>query len=147
MLAAALVALAIAGCGSSAPSLTAFKSGFNTDRAQFRKLGEDLQATVGGAQRKTNAQLAAELKPLATRAREQGARLAELKPPASYKANLEKLANGFDAIAVDLKRIANAATSNDAQAASSATRALVADATRVKAADLAIAGALAHTKS
>ena len=146
-LTAVLTAIAIAGCGSSAPSLSAFKSGFETDRAQFRQLGEALQATVGGAQNKTNTQLADELEPLATRARQQSAQLAKLKPPASYRANLHKLVTGFDAIADDLRRIASAAISNDAQAASAATRALVADATKVKAADLAIAGALARTKS
>jgi hypothetical protein len=146
-LAAALTAIAIAGCGSSAPSLSAFKSGFETDRAQFRQLGQDLQTTVGEAQHKTNAQLAAELEPLAARARQQGARLAKLKPPPSYKANLDQLAAGFDAVATDLHRIATAAVSNDAQAASTATRELIADATRVKAADLAIADALSRSKS
>jgi len=144
-LTAALTAIAIAGCGSSAPGLSAFKSGFETDRAQFRKLGQDLEATIGDAKNKTDAQLAAELEPLATRANHQGAQLAKLKPPASYESNLDKLITGFDAIAVDLKRIATAATQNNAQAASAATRALVADATTVKAADLAIAGALARS--
>lgn len=146
-LAAGLTTIALAGCGSSAPSLSAFRSGFETDRAQFRRLGEDLQATVGGAQTKTNTQLAAELEPLAASARHQAAQLAKLKPPASYKANLDKLVSGFDAVAVDLKRIAESATAGDAQAAGAATRSLVADATKVKAADLAIADALAHTKS
>ena len=145
-LTAALTAIAIAGCGSSAPSLSAFKSGFEADRAQFRKLGQDLEATIGDAKNKTDAQLAAELEPLATRARQQGAQLAELKPPASYKTNLNKLITGFDAMAVDLKRIAAAATQNNAQAASTATRALVADATTIKAADLAIADGLAGRK-
>jgi hypothetical protein len=144
---ATLSALAITACGSSAPSLTAFKSGFEIDRAQFRKLGQDLETTVGGAGNKTDAQLAAELQPLAARAREQAAQLAKLQPPASYKANLDKLVNGFDAIAVDLTRIAAAATTNDAQAADAATRALVADATTVKTADLAIANRLAAKQS
>lgn len=144
-LTAALTAIAIAGCGSTAPSLGAFKSGFETDRAQFRKLGQDLEATIGDAKSKSDAQLAAELEPLATRASQQGAQLAKLKPPASYKTNLDKLITGFDAMAVDLKRIATAATQNNAQAASAATRALVADATKVKAADIAIAGALARS--
>ncbi|MGO9821728.1 MAG: hypothetical protein ACLPTJ_13895 [Solirubrobacteraceae bacterium] len=143
---AALSALAITACGSSAPSLTVFKSGFETDRAQFRKLGQDLEATVGGAKDKTDAQLAAELQPLAARAREQGAQLAKLKPPASYKSNLDKLVTGFDAVAVDLRRIAAAAIKNDAQAAGAATRSLVADATKVKTADLAIADSLATNK-
>ena len=74
-------------------------------------------------------------------------RLAKLKPPASYKTNLNKLITGFDAMAVDLKRIATAATQNNAQAASTATRALVADATSIKAADLAIADGLAGRKA
>jgi hypothetical protein len=144
---AVLTTIAIAGCGSSAPSLSAFKSGFETDRAQFSQLGQDLEATIGDARNKTDAQLAVELEPLVARAKQQGAQLAELKPPAGYKTNLDKLITGFDAMAVDLKRIATAATNNDAQAAGTATRALVADATKVKAADLAIANGIARKNS
>jgi hypothetical protein len=146
-LAAALGAIALAGCSSTTPSLSSFKSGFAADRAQFRKLGQDLEATVGNAKNKTDAQLAGELEPLSTRARQQGAQLAKLKPPPKYKTDLAQLVAGFDAMAVDLKQIATAATRNDAQAASTATRALVADATKIKAADRAIASGLRESSS
>lgn len=148
-LATGLAAVAIAACGSSAPSTSAFKTGFEADRSQFRQLGLALESAIGGARTKTDAELAAELRPLATRARAQATQLAHLKPPGRYKANVAKLVAGFNAISRDLKQIATAASANDAQAASSATRALVADATSVKAADLAITGALGvqHSKS
>lgn len=146
-LATGLAAVAIAACGSSAPSTSAFKTGFQADRAQFRQLGLALESAISGARTKTDAELAGELRPLATRAREQATQLAALKPPASYKANVAKLIAGFDAISRDLKQIANAASANDAQAASSATRALVADATSVKAADLAITNELRVQRS
>ncbi len=139
---AALVAVALAGCGSSAPSLTVFKAGFKADKARFRKLGLDLESAIGGAKTKTDAQLAAELRPLSARARQQATQLAKLNPPAKYKHNVAEVRAGFDAISVDLKRIAVAATHNDAHTASAATRALIADATRVHTADVAISGAL-----
>lgn len=146
-LAAALTATALVGCGSSTPSTSAFRSGFEVDRAQFRKLGQDLEATIGNAKNETDAQLAAELQPLSTRAREQGTQLAKLQPPAKYKRDLNQLIAGFNAIAVDLKQIATAATKDDAEAAGTATQALVSDATRVKAADLAIATGLGKASS
>ncbi len=133
-----------------APALPArahSRSGFEVDRAQFRKLGQNLEATIGNAKNKTDAQLAAELQPLSARARRQAAQLAKLEPPAKYKRDLDQLISGFNAMAVDLKQIATAATKNDAQAASTATRALVADATKVKTADLAIATGLQRASS
>jgi len=51
------IAIALAGCGgSSGPSLSAFKSGFTADRAQFRKLGLDLQSEITGVKTKTDLQ-------------------------------------------------------------------------------------------
>ncbi len=132
-------ALATAGCGGSdAPSLSDFKSGFQTDRAQFRRLGVDLEKTIAGARTKSNAQLAAELSTLSSRAGAQAAQLNKLNPPAGYKPSVSKLAAGFRAMAADLTRISDAATRGDAQTASAATRSLIADAQTVKAADLAV---------
>ena len=136
-------ALATAGCGgSSAPSPPAFKSGFQADRAQFRRLGVDLERTIAGARTKTNAQLAAELSALSSRAGAQAAHLSKLDPPARYRPYLAKLVAGFGAMAADLTRISDAARRADVQTASAATRSLIADARNVKAADLAVADSL-----
>jgi hypothetical protein len=132
-------ALATAGCGGSdAPSLSDFKSGFQADRAQFHRLGIDLEKTIADARTKTNVQLAAELSTLSGRAAAQAAQLDKLHPPAGYQPSVSKLAAGFRAMATDLRRISDAATRGDARTARAATRSLIADAQTVKAADLAV---------
>lgn len=138
-LAALIVALAIGACGgSSAPSLSAFKAGFTSEKAAFRKLGLDLQRAITGAKTKTDAQLATEIRALATSASQQASQLSHLNPPAKYKADLAKLVTGFRAVATDLQTIAAAAVKHDATTARTATERLLADAARVEAGDDAI---------
>lgn len=138
-LGAAIVALAIGGCGgSSAPSLSAFKAGFASEKAAFRNLGLDLQQAITGAKAKTDAQLATEIGALATSASRQASQLSHLNPPAKYKAGLAKLVTGFRAVATDLQVIAAAAVKHDATTAKAATQTLLVDAARIKASDDAI---------
>jgi hypothetical protein len=133
------LALAVAGCGgSSAPSLSAFKAGFKTDKATFRQLGLDLQKAITGAQAKTDAQLATEISALASRASAQASAIAKLNPPAKYKADAHQLAAGFRAVSADLSAIAHAAVKHDAATAKSATVTLLHDAAKVKTSDDAI---------
>jgi hypothetical protein len=133
------LALAVAGCGgSSAPSLSAFKAGFKTDKATFRQLGLDLQKAITGAQAKTDAQLATEISGLASRASAQASAIAKLNPPAKYKADAHQLAAGFRAVSADLSAIAHAAVKHDAATAKSATVTLLHDAAKVKTSDDAI---------
>lgn len=142
---AALLATAVAGCGASGmsqPNLTTFAADFSKDRVQFRALGKELANALGGAQSRTEAQLAAELALLGKRAHTQAAKLKQLDPPAAYKAIVDKLTAGLSAVAIDLHRISRAAIRNDAQTASTATRRLIAESARVKAADVAISDAL-----
>lgn len=146
-LAAGVVALALvlAGCGGSsnnAPSLSAFKTGFQSNKTSFRQLGIDLQKAITGAQSKTDAQLATELGALATRASSQAGSLAKLNPPAKYKTYLNSLAAGFRSVAADLRKIATAADKHDATTARAATVSLLSDAAKVKTADDAISKGL-----
>jgi len=137
-----LLGLALADCGgSSAPSLSAFKSGFSTEKAQFRKLGLDLQ-TATQARSKTDAALASELTALATRAEQTRAQLTKLDAPSKFKANLSKLESRFGAVGTDLKQIAGAATKHDAATARAATMMLLRDAATVKSADVALTSGL-----
>ena len=130
------LALALTGCGgSSAPSLSAFKGHFKSDKASFRQLGLDLQKAITGAQAKTDAQLASEIGALAGRASAQASRLAALRPPDKFKASLTALVTGFKAVSGDLRSIAAAAVKHDAATAKTATKTLLADATQVKTAD------------
>ena len=107
-----IAALALAGCGSSSParpSLSAFKSGFQSEKAAFRQLGLDLQRTITGAKAKTDAQLATEIGALSGRASQQASQLVKLKPPAQFKRSLTHLVAGFRAVSTDLTSIAAAA--------------------------------------
>jgi hypothetical protein len=136
-----IAALALVGCGSSSPaqpSVSAFKSGFQAEKAAFRQLGFDLQKTITGAKAKTDAQLATEISALSGRASQQAAQLAKLKPPAKFKASLTQLVGGFTAVSRDLTSIAAAAVKHSGAAAKTATESLLADATKVKTADDAI---------
>jgi hypothetical protein len=144
LIAIALLALGLApaGCGSSAPSLKAFKSGFTTNKASFRLLGLDLQRAIGTAQTKTNAQLATELSALAKRADAQASALAKLNPPSRYQSDLRKLESAFRAVGADLSRMTTAATQRDAAGARAGTEALLQDAAKVKTSDDAISSGL-----
>jgi hypothetical protein len=140
--AVALAALALAGCGSSAPSLSAFKSGFARDRTQFRQLGTDLGSEITHASTKTDAQLAAELATLSTRAKQQASQLSQLNPPSQYKNQLGTLVSAFHAVAADLQQISTAAAKNDGATAKTYTVKLLGAVVKVKAGDTALSSAL-----
>ncbi len=143
LLAVALLASSLAGCGgSSAPSLSVFRTGFSTQKQSFHKLGVDLQQAIATAQTKSDAQLATEISALARRARQQASSLGRLNPPNRFKADLQMLEGGFSAISTDLTQIAGAATKHDRTAAQSATLALIRDAGTVRTGDTAISSGL-----
>jgi hypothetical protein len=130
-----LVAVAVlAGCGGG-PSLVAFKSAFKAEKVRFHQLSLDLQQAIGNAGSKSDTQLAIELSALSARADKQASQLASLNPPGNDKDDLDKLVAGFRAIATDLKQISGAAVKRNAQQATTATRQLVVDATKVRTAD------------
>jgi len=143
ILACTVLIVALAGCGgSSAPSLSAFKAGFTSDRAQFRQLSVDLQREITGARAKTDAQLATEIGALSTRAKRQASDLGDLKPPGKYKPDVQKLISGFTGLAADLEQISVAATERDAASASAATKLLIRDAATIRGADDALTSSL-----
>ena len=143
ILACTVLIVALAGCGgSSAPSLSAFKAAFTSDRAQFRQLSVDLQREITGARAKTDAQLATEIGALSTRAKRQASDLGDLKPPGKYKPDVQKLISGFTGLAADLEQISVAATKRDAASASSATKLLIRDAATIRGADDALTSSL-----
>ena len=138
-LGAITLALIVAGCGgSSAPSLSVYKTSFKQNKVTFRQLGLDLQKAITGAQAKTDAQLATEIGALATRASQQASAIAKLNPPAKYTADNQKLTAAFRSVAADLHKISAAAVKHDAATAKTATETLLADAAKVKASDDAI---------
>jgi hypothetical protein len=149
-LAATLLTVVLAGCGSSSsstPSLSSFKQSFATEKTQFSKLGNDLGTSIQKAGAKTDVQLAAEFDQLASRAKAQAAALRKLDAPAKFKSELSQLSSGLDAVATDLGGIATAAKAHDAPKARTATTAMLADATKVKTADDALTKQLGLPKT
>jgi hypothetical protein len=142
-LAGVAVAIALAGCGgSSGPSLSTFKSDYAAQKKSFDALGHDLQAAITQASGKTDAQLATQFSGLATRAKQEATSLSKLKPTNKYKADLQGVVNGFDAVSSDLSSISTAATQHNATQAKSATEKLIQDAAKVKSSDTAITSGL-----
>jgi hypothetical protein len=139
---AAIAAAALAGCGgsssnsSSGPSLSAFKSGFQAQKASFTALGNDLTTTITSASSTTPSKIASEFNALASRTTHASAALRTLKPPAKYQPDVNRLAAGFDSIAADMTAVSTAAQNNDATAARTAAAKLVTDSATVHNADL-----------
>lgn len=134
-----LLAVLLGGCGgSSGPSLSSFKSGFAKDKAQFRKLGTDLQTALTKAGSRTDAELATQLGTLSTRAKQQASQLAKLNPPAKFKSNLHTLVTSLNAVGSDLGQIATAATKHDAKTARALTTTLIHNASKVQSSDTAL---------
>ena len=119
-----------------------FTSGFAASKATFKKLGADLGSEVQHAGTKTDAQIATEFAALATRARQQAAGLAQLTPSPRYRAPIAALISGFTAVAADLTAISKAGVSHSVKTAETATRKLLADAAKVKAADTSVSKGL-----
>ena len=139
----AVVALAIAGCGgSSGPSLSSYKSGFQVQKTSFRQLGSDLGQAISTAPQRSNSQLATEFATLTQRATAQAAGLRKLNPPSKYKPQNDTLAADFDTVAADLKAIATAASTNNGTAARTDSTKLVRDAAQLKSVDVGLTGAL-----
>jgi hypothetical protein len=133
------LAILLAGCGgSSGPSLSAFKSGFAKEQAQFVKLGADLQTVLTQARGQTDVQLATELSALSARAKQQASQLTKLIPTPKFKTDLKTLATSLDVVGSDLSQIAAAATKHDAKTAKALTPTLIQHASLVKASDAAL---------
>jgi hypothetical protein len=146
-LAGVVAALAIAGCGSSGPSLSSFKSGYQKQKAQFTSLGTDLGTAITSAQSKTDAQIATEFSALSSRTSQTALQLQKLNPPSKYKQQLNALIGDFNVVAADLASIASAGTAHNASAAKSAAEKLVSDAAKVKAADRSLTASLGLPQS
>jgi hypothetical protein len=140
-------ATAAAGAASTSTSSSTsgpadFKTGFAASKATFKKLGADLASDVEHANTKTDAQIATEFGALATRARQQATDLSRLTVPATYQTPITALITGFNSVAADLTAISRAGVSHSVKSAETATKKLLADAAKVKAADNAVSKGL-----
>ena len=136
------LSVAIAGCGSSGPSLSAFKRGFSAQKAQFTQLGRDLQVAFATARGKSNGQIGAEFSSLAQRTSQQADQLQKLNPPAKYKSQRDQLVSGFRTIAADLETISVSAKAGNVSGASKARNKLLQDAAGVRSVDRALTASL-----
>jgi hypothetical protein len=128
-LAAATVLCALAaGCGGSSGTTAAFKASYVKASEPIERIGNDVAGAVEGASRRSFAQVANEFAGLADRLDTELIELESLKPPASIArafATVTAAANRFED---DLRAISYGASKNDAAAAGTATKALLADA-------------------
>lgn len=152
----ALVALAFAGCGddngksddaakAKAAAAAAFKTGAKTATAATTKIGEDLGTAIQGADKETDAALAATFTSLATRARSVVADLNALDTPQESRAEVTALVGALTTGAQDIDAIATAARAHDASSARSATETLVRDSPAIKAAREALEAEIGST--
>ena len=143
----AIGALAIAGCGSSSssssePSVGQFKSAFAAERAKTKSLGTDVVAAVQGAGTKTASELATKFASLSSETTKAADAFRSMQVPDKYKSQVTTLANALDAAAADMKKISQAAQSNDAAAARTAAESLVTHAEKIQSTDQALTKAL-----
>ena len=139
--AAGLAAATITACGSG-PSLSDYKKGFQTDKAQFTQLGSALSTTLQQAGRSSDVVLAGQFSSLASRASQQAAQLRKLKPPSKYKSQNDQLASGFDTVAADMRSLAIAVGAHNATTARAGTRKLLQDAASLKSVDRSLTSSL-----
>jgi len=143
-LAAAIAAAALAGCGgsssnsSSGPSLSAFKSGWQAQKASFAAIGTDLQTAIATASTTSAPKIASEFASLGSRMTHAASALRALKPPARYQTRVGQLAAAFDAVSGDMTAVSTAANHNDVTAARTAAAKLVTDWATIHAADLVL---------
>jgi hypothetical protein len=126
--------LALAGCGTQAPSKADFRTQYAPLSAAIRGLGDDVAAAVAGARGKPAATIEHEFSGLATRAGAAATALEDVRPPddASIRGAQAALVAGVRRAATDLKAVAGAAAARDSAAASAATAKLIRDAGGVR---------------
>ena len=137
---AALVALALTGCGGD--QRDSFRSDYRALDAQVGTLGTDVGGTITGAATKTNGQLAARFAALSRRARDLVNRLDDTDPPANLAGARDRLSRALRAIARDLRTLSDAAASGNGGSARSATLKIAVDSPAVRNARAALSQAL-----
>jgi hypothetical protein len=139
-----VVSLALlAGCGGSSSSSSAnFKPGYQSAMKALATTETQIGKTIEGASGKSDAQLEATFKTLATDWRNGTAQLDKLTAPSSVSSQFTSLKGAAGRITGDLSGIASAAASHSESAAKSAAEHLVIDLASGKTADTKIRSTL-----
>ena len=148
-----LAVAALAGCGdddggssagtvttTTAPRLTVAgaAAAYAPIRAELVAIGRDLGSAVANAARTTDAKLADRFSALTVRAEAAAARLEALTAPARLDTALDRLRTALADGARDLRAVATAVRSDDAQAAREAAQRLVGDSAGIRQARAAV---------
>jgi hypothetical protein len=138
--AATLLCVTIAGCGSSSHHTAAFKSSYLNATAPIVLIGADMAHAIEHAGHQTPAKVASVFTGIADRFQIQLIALEALNPPASVAGNFGKLTAAANRLEDDLRAISAGASHRNGVAARAAILALVNDANAMN----APAGAIRH---
>ena len=121
------VSALLLGCGGGSGDTDRFKQDYKTDRQTLRQIGNDIGSAISNAPNESASALAAKLTSLANRTRALLRSLRRLEPPDKVKSDFNTLTSTLAKAQHDLSGIAAALRTNDANAATAATRALATD--------------------
>jgi hypothetical protein len=138
---AAALALAFgAGCGDDADAQ--FKQDYNEAVRPLSTLGDDVVASLGGAEGQSNRAIARRFGELADRFERTSRNLSRLDPPADTGDEFDDLLASLKRTVADLRTVARAAKEGDPAEAAEASRALVETGQRVRRAEDAFQSAV-----
>jgi hypothetical protein len=120
------------GCGDDSDE---FKDQYNEAVRPLSTLGEDIGASLGGAEGESNQALATQFEKLADRAEQTRQNLAELEPPEEAADQFDELLAALKEAVADLRVVGTSAKEGDPAEAAEATQDLVESGQRVQRAE------------
>ncbi len=126
---AAAIGLAACGGGDSAPTKAEYQEAFQPVNEEIKTLGQEVGDAIVNAKGKSDADLAAQFKDLATRTTTAATSVGELEPPddEAIQKDQDALEAALNQGARDLTSIASAAEAGNAKTAAAAVAKLAAD--------------------
>lgn len=145
---AALVATLalLSGCGGSSSSsnqMATFKKGYEAMSARLTTAGETVGGTLKQARSKSDAQLNAAFRSLASRWQTELSEVETLQPPSSLKADFNTVTSAGSRVESDLTALVDASATRNESAGAQAYVSLLTDFQTIRTADAALKHALA----
>jgi hypothetical protein len=132
MVAAVALFFGAAGCGGDSDD---FENQYNEAVRPLTSLGDDIGASLSGAEGQSNQALASQYEKLAARMEQTRKNLSELEPPDDASDEFDKLLASLKQAVGDLKALSASAKEGDPAEAREATQALVESGQKVRAAE------------
>jgi hypothetical protein len=139
---AAALALALGAPGCGEDSDEQFKQDYNQAVRPLTTLGDDVVASLGGAEGQSNRAVARRFRELADRFERTRTNLSRLDPPADTEDEFDGLLASLKESVRDLRAVARAAREGDPAQAAKASKALVETGQRVRRAEEAFQDAV-----